>query len=167
MQLFVTVGSTSFPELTARFEDSEFISYLRRTGFSHVVIQYGTAACPAPPPNLHFELFDFEEDVSARIAGADLVIAHGGAGTILEAAQLGARLVAVVNVALMDDHQRELVEALPFVVCCEVCDLQSAVDKALNRKSSNEAAKMMVTAENSFEQLKDMLCASLKTDIFE
>ncbi|KAH0472805.1 MAG: hypothetical protein KVP17_000313 [Porospora cf. gigantea B] len=167
MQLFVTVGSTQFPELTTRFEDSEFVLYLRRAGFSHVVIQYGTAPRPTPPSDIRFELFDFEEDLSSWIAGADLVIAHAGAGTILEVAQLGVRMVAVVNVALMDDHQRELVDALPFVVCCEVCDLETAVDEALSRKPSNEAAKMMETAERSLELLKDMLFGSLKTDIFE
>ena len=44
------------------------------------------------------------------IEQSDLIISHGGAGTILETLYMHKRLLVVVNDELMDNHQLELAE---------------------------------------------------------
>ena len=46
------------------------------------------------------------------MAAATLLISHAGAGSILEGMRLRARMVVVVNDALMDNHQTELADEL-------------------------------------------------------
>ena len=43
---------------------------------------------------------------------ATLLISHAGAGSVLEGLRLRARMLVVVNDALMDNHQQELAHAL-------------------------------------------------------
>jgi hypothetical protein len=46
------------------------------------------------------------------MADASLIISHAGAGSVLEGMRLRARMVVVVNDALMDNHQQELAQEL-------------------------------------------------------
>mmetsp|Transcript_24970 Transcript_24970/g.99170 ORF Transcript_24970/g.99170 Transcript_24970/m.99170 type:complete len:184 (+) Transcript_24970:227-778(+) len=47
-----------------------------------------------------------------EMAAAGLVVSHAGAGSLMEALALKKRVVAVVNAALMGNHQVELADAL-------------------------------------------------------
>ena len=65
---------------------------------------------------------------------ADVVISHAGAGSILEALELGKRLVVCVNEELMDNHQAELANALEargHVVVSTVDDVADALRRVV------------------------------------
>lgn len=134
---FVTVGNATqpFPRLL------DAVQRLARDLPEPLVIQWGNnpsfastfgARRPFLPPD------EFER----HIQEARLVISHGGAGTVLHA--LAADKVPVVMPRQarygehIDDHQRELVEALArmgrVVPAWEAADLPDAVGEALARK---------------------------------
>jgi len=54
---------------------------------------------------LRVSWFEFAPSLAERIAAADLVISHAGAGSVFEALSAGKALVAVPNAALMANHQ--------------------------------------------------------------
>ena len=56
--------------------------------------------------------YRFKPSLEEDMAGATLLISHAGAGSILEGMRLRARMVVVVNDALMDNHQTELADEL-------------------------------------------------------
>jgi beta-1,4-N-acetylglucosaminyltransferase len=61
---------------------------------------------------IDLQVVQFESALATRLAEADVVISHAGAGSILETLSGRAALLVVVNSRLMHDHQRELAEAL-------------------------------------------------------
>lgn len=66
-------------------------------------------------PSPHFPAvtaFSLAPTLGEEMSRADLVISHGGAGSITEALRLGKPLIVAVNTALMDNHQAELATAL-------------------------------------------------------
>jgi beta-1,4-N-acetylglucosaminyltransferase len=79
-----------------------------------VLIQRGASCCATTSS----QSFDFTDEVNmaAWISRASVVVAHGGAGSILEALGAGKPLVLVPRLKrfdeCLDDHQRELVGAL-------------------------------------------------------
>lgn len=81
---FVTVGTTKFDELVAEVTKKETLDLLQSEGFENVIVQYGSGTIP----NLKrpgFSCFDYKNDISKEMKIADLIISHGGAGSILEA----------------------------------------------------------------------------------
>jgi beta-1,4-N-acetylglucosaminyltransferase len=73
---------------------------------------YDTLKLPENPP-LVIDAFDFHPDLAMEVVSrVDVVISHAGAGSVLDALRWGKRLVVVENKALMDGHQRELIEEL-------------------------------------------------------
>lgn len=115
---FVTVGTTSFDNLVAQFDDVRVHTALRGLGIDRVVVQKGrgghtpNTSPDSDEPYLPLQVFDFAPNLDRYMQEASLVISHGGAGTIMEALTLRKPLIVVVNDALMDNHQTELAEAL-------------------------------------------------------
>lgn len=58
------------------------------------------------------ESYRFKPTLIDDMHGADLVISHCGAGTILEILSLQKDAIGVINEDLMDNHQRELADAM-------------------------------------------------------
>ncbi len=114
----------STPSFPCSLQDSEavsIISYLRKAGYTKLVLQIGTGS--VEPLNLvkhathdfAVEYFKFSHTFKDVIQTAGLVISHAGAGTILEVLRMPSpapKLLVVVNTKLMDNHQLELAEAL-------------------------------------------------------
>lgn len=136
--LLVTVGSTSFPALTDFLTSDKVQDELHQIGVHRAIIQYGThkpstpnstttTTISTPIETTHVKvvkpeltMFDYAQSLSAHMAAASVVVSHAGAGTILEAIDLGKPLVVVINSALMDDHQTELARAMALRGCCRV-----------------------------------------------
>lgn len=123
--IFVTVGSTHFDSLISLVDSPAFASAALSLGYSRIVAQVG--AYPSPVRNLSRSFAYAPPDELARcLSAADLVIGHAGAGTIIEALQLGKPLIVVANESLMANHQTELARE-----CCRRGALQMATTATL------------------------------------
>jgi len=128
LHCFVTVGSTEFGKLVESILSSDVISALHSLGFKELYIQCGSGKIP-PDFNkeilgdaeeswrdvrcgIEIKMFHYKSNILAEMQRADLIIGHAGAGTTLEALELGKPLVVVINDALADNHQFELAERL-------------------------------------------------------
>jgi beta-1,4-N-acetylglucosaminyltransferase len=105
--IFATVGSTQIPF-------ARLIRALDRLPGEALSVQHG----PVPPPSAAAEMRDFMEfpEVVQRMEGADVVVCHAGAGSILCALRAGHTPVVVPRLKrygeTVDDHQLELARAL-------------------------------------------------------
>jgi beta-1,4-N-acetylglucosaminyltransferase len=103
VNIFVTVGSSGFDNLIREMD-----KYADRSG-DRVVCQIGTAGRYVPRKCRYFRT---KLDITVDLEHADVVISHGGGGTIMEALALGKRVIAVANPEMKNRHQDDLVEHL-------------------------------------------------------
>lgn len=96
--IFVTVGSTMFTDLVQKMDE------LAPSLEDEVVMQIGNS--PYAPQNCRF--FRYAASLDPYYDRADLIVAHGGLGTIVEVSERGKKLVCVVNPTTMDLHQEHL-----------------------------------------------------------
>lgn len=108
--VFVTVGSTEFPDLVAAVSNKKFAQALKKLGYRRLLVQYGRGHPPTAPGvgGIQFDSYRYKDSLEGDILGADLVISHAGAGTILEVLRSQKNLLVVVNTLLMDNHQIEI-----------------------------------------------------------
>jgi beta-1,4-N-acetylglucosaminyltransferase len=96
--IFVTVGTTDFDALV-RLMDG-----LAPTLSEPVVAQIGRGEFVPE----HVEWFRLAPDLRPYYAQADVVVSHGGLGTLVEVLTLGKRLIGVSNPDRYDRHQEDL-----------------------------------------------------------
>jgi len=128
-RVFVTVGSTRFPELIKAVLSKECASVLFELGYSELRVQYGSdislfRECgQGVQSGMSLTGFDYSASIEQEMQAADLVISHAGtkvvvsllirgSGSILEVLHMGKLLITVPNSSLMDNHQAELAKAL-------------------------------------------------------
>ena len=140
MIVFVTVGTTKFPELIEQVSSRNFIAHLEQIGATELLIQHGSSSCSlSESSKIRATCFDYSSSIAEHIANADLVISHAGSGTILERLHTGngRRLVVVVNENLMDNHQIELCTKLHQLehlqACFRVENLCDAIRECMSR----------------------------------
>lgn len=101
-----------------------------------VFIQLGYT--PFEPRWCRFERFVEKDRLIQIVEGAELVITHGGFGSIRDALSLGKPVVAVPRRLefgeVQDDHQTELVDELErkglVISVYDVVDLESAIERS-------------------------------------
>jgi UDP-N-acetylglucosamine transferase subunit ALG13 len=124
--IFVTIGSTDFDPLIARMDE------LAPTLGDQVVMQIGNGKYIPE----HGQCFRFADSLDAYYDQADLIVAHGGLGTIIEALELRKALVCVVNPTTYDRHQEHLLEVFAghnYLIWCKDMDqLEEAIRQARN-----------------------------------
>lgn len=144
LHAFVTVGSTRFDALIIALFSPATLSTLRSLGVTHLTAQHGGSALPAGyasacvEAEISVSTFAYAADISPYMRSADLVVSHAGAGTLFEALHMRKRVVAVVNRALMHDHQTELAGALHTQRCLvstDVAGLRAAMKECWNKES--------------------------------
>ncbi|KAK4526104.1 hypothetical protein GAYE_SCF19G4016 [Galdieria yellowstonensis] len=114
-RVFVTVGSTQFDQLIFAVHQQSFLETLHSLGVQELRIQYGKGRffpLEEDGGKLKVESFRYKPSIVEDINWADLVISHGGAGSILESLRAKKKLIIVVNEKLMHNHQMELAEAM-------------------------------------------------------
>lgn len=108
--LFATVGATlPYDRLL------DYVGDAKRKGLipERVVVQTGKGAAPVEGAEC-VETLDFAE-MKAKLALADIVVCHGGTGSIITALQAGCRTIAIPRLfergEHYDNHQLEITEA--------------------------------------------------------
>jgi len=111
--VFVTVGTTKFKELIDSITEHRTLEALKRNGYTSMTLQIGNGTFNLEPSDvLKISSYTFKPDIGPDMINSDLVICHGGAGSIMQALDHGKPLLVVVNEKLMDNHQYELAEKL-------------------------------------------------------
>ncbi|KAG9193779.1 beta-1,4-N-acetylglucosaminyltransferase [Alternaria panax] len=151
---FVTTGATApFIELIETVLSSSCLDALRESGFTHLLIQYGSAKDvyqdfsmlaqaymreSKAKRNLIIDGIDFNPDgLQAQFKlvqrSKGLVISHAGSGSILEALRYQIPLIVVPNTGLLDNHQEELAVAMErnnYLVRGDVTNIAPAIKKS-------------------------------------
>ncbi len=90
---------------------------------------------------------------------ASVIVCHAGAGTIINALELGKKLVVVPRITRFgehtDNHQQEIAEALAnakkVITVKNICELEEAMEKALKSRSALASSrKKLVKRIQSF-----------------
>jgi beta-1,4-N-acetylglucosaminyltransferase len=121
--IFVTVGTTAFDSLIkevdsiAKSLDTNFVCQIADGKFE--------------PKNC--EYFRFKPNLKNEYQHAEIVITHGGAGTLFESLQIGKKVIAVANSDRSDSHQTDLINALSsrnyIMACNNISDLKKSIEK--------------------------------------
>ena len=160
----MTVGTTEFDALVAAATAPPFLARLEALGFAWLRLQVGRGA--APPDTDRTTWFRFAPTITEEMRAADVVISHAGAGSVLEALELGKRLVVCVNDALMDNHQAELANALEargHVVVSTVDDVADALQRVVATRPApyerGDAAPFRALVDNEMQtRRKCLIC---------
>ncbi|MBI2547515.1 MAG: beta-1,4-galactosyltransferase [Candidatus Aenigmarchaeota archaeon] len=124
--IFVTVGSDKFELLVKKID--EIAPKLKE----NVVVQIGRGNYI--PKNCKW--FRFSSEMKRYYKMGDLIISHGGSGTLFECLKLGKRVIAVPNFGSSGQHQLDLVEELArenyITMCGNLEELESYIKN--NRK---------------------------------
>jgi beta-1,4-N-acetylglucosaminyltransferase len=127
--IFVTVGTTYFDELIRE------VDRLAGEGIVHgpVIAQIGRSRYIPR----HIQWVRYVEDMDQHYHKADLVISHGGVGTLFELLLLQKSFIAVANRSLPGDHQAQLLRVLAARGLCRCCfqvgDLEAALREQATR----------------------------------
>lgn len=89
-----------------------------------------------PEYGLTFKTYEYKPSLLEDMREADLVISHAGAGTAMEALNLGKPLVLVPNRDLMDDHQLELANKLASLQNALVTSVENFAEDLENLEKS-------------------------------
>ena len=146
--IFVTVGSQKFPFDRLLKQVDQIVE--NRVITEKVIVQTGHSRYA--PRFCHCRAFYGREEFSDLLERCDVLITHGGAGTMVEAAERGKKTVAVPRLARygehVDDHQLELTRQLHAMnlvyACLEMERLAEALrwvrNHRFNRFCSNTEA---------------------------
>jgi beta-1,4-N-acetylglucosaminyltransferase len=111
MKIIVTVGSSAFNQMIEAVDQQ-----LAGQGYA-VTCQIADGSYQPR----HHAFFTFADDLQQRFADADMVITHGGAGTVFELLEMGKKIVVVPNLYRLDKHQQDLaqyIEAQGYGTVC-------------------------------------------------
>ena len=122
--IFITVGTTEFNSLVAAADR------LAASMEEEIVIQIGHGTVEPR----HAAWFRFAPSLDEYYAATDLVITHGGLGTLTEVLHRGLRTVGVSNPDRYDRHQDQILQAFEeggyLIWCRDLANLSTAVAAA-------------------------------------
>jgi UDP-N-acetylglucosamine transferase subunit ALG13 len=107
--IFITVGSQ-------KFQFNRLLQYIDDLVEKHIIsdeIFAQTGFCSYQPKHYAFKEFLDREEFHKKISESDIIITHGGTGTIMGAVKAGKRVIAVPRLSSygehVDDHQEQIV----------------------------------------------------------
>ncbi|VDB82625.1 unnamed protein product [Peniophora sp. CBMAI 1063] len=137
MRVFITVGSTKFDALIEAVLSQSVLEALSSRGYGEVVVQCGNSrvedAILGDARLLHgarVSVYRFKPSLTQDVDDADLIISHAGSGTILDVLRRSKPLIVVPNETLLDNHQKELADALGgmgYLIACAVNNLAGTI----------------------------------------
>ena len=107
--IFVTVGTTEFNTLIKKADALKN---------EDLVIQYADGEYQ--PKN--YPAFNFSDEISHYYKNAEIIITHGGAGTIFKLLGLGKKIIGMANLERTDKHQTDLLKKLSdegYLIWCQ------------------------------------------------
>lgn len=120
MKVFVTTGTTyPYKKLIQTALSPQVLEHFESLGYTDIVIQFGNGGQDVYEqglenarkyPKLTVTGFTLSDEIHMYIKQSDLIISHGGTGSILDALRASKRLIAVINQDLMDNHQAEIAD---------------------------------------------------------
>lgn len=154
--VFVTVGTTKFNDLIYSVTKRRTLEAFKRKGYTSLTIQMGNGLIDIEPSDIiEISSYTFKPDIGSDISNSDLVISHGGAGSIMQALDHKKPLLVVINEDLMDNHQYELAEKLSkekrlyYTTCKNVCDcIENLNFSLLNSIKIDNSKKICEQIEN-------------------
>jgi beta-1,4-N-acetylglucosaminyltransferase len=136
--IFVTVGTTHFDDLIREVDRLLECGVVR----DRVYAQIGSGSYVPR----HAEWVRYLENIRQVEEEADLVICHGGVGSVFELLYLDKDFIAVPNPELPDGHQAELLSALieeGWCTCCfDLRDLGALIADGRTRKPYPKAPQL-------------------------
>lgn len=119
--IFVTVGTEMFDELVKKMD--EIAAELREK----VAIQIGKGRYE--PKNCKY--FRFVSEMNLYYEKADLIVTHGGAGTIFELLAKNKKIIGISNPEKPGEHQEDVLKALSkqnyLIWCRDINRLEEAI----------------------------------------
>lgn len=119
--IFVTVGTTAFDSLIQTVD--EISNQIKEK----IICQIADGKYV--PKNC--EYFRFKKTLEVEFKNADLVICHGGAGTLFNLLGLHKRVISVPNLERKDKHQTDLIDTLSeenyIISCYELSELETKI----------------------------------------
>lgn len=120
--IFVTVGTTPFEGLIKAADELELKD--------DVIIQ--KAEGKYVPKNKEF--FEYTDKFSEYLEKAEVVVTHGGAGTIYQLLGMGKKIVGVSNEERNDHHQWDLLKKMSeeghLIWCKDLKDLGKCIEES-------------------------------------
>lgn len=144
-QILITVGTFQFDDLIQAIDKEEFYENIIKNGINKILIQKGNGTYI--PKNyekyknkLNVEIASILTNFESYIIASELVISHGGAGSILETLKNKKKLIVCINQKLMDNHQIELVSTLEeqnyILHCKDINKISESVNILLSGKKN-------------------------------
>jgi UDP-N-acetylglucosamine transferase subunit ALG13 len=160
--IFVTVGNATDP-FKRLLDEVDRLAGAGIFGGHQVMVQSGNNATFNPAHCMKIPFMKMEDFMKA-VEEADLVICHGGAGTLLHVLNRGKVPVVMPRRVrygeVVDDHQLELVTALAeqgrIVAALEPTDLAAAIGAARHRQAATavtSAPPMVALVAQAIEEL--------------
>ena len=122
--IFVTVGTTDFDALVAAADA------LAASTDEPIIIQIGHGEVEPR----HARWLRFAPSLDPYYEQADVVVTHGGLGTVTEVLRRGLRMVGVSNPDRFDRHQDQILQAFEqaghLVWCRDLAELPAAIEQA-------------------------------------
>lgn len=128
--LITTGGTTTFKRLLDEVTRDEFFDFMSSLGVKKVYIQYGNEIIGEEHISQQYisqllafegnqgryklidiELFAFSNTIDKYIESSDLILTHGGTGSILDCLRLNKKVIVIPNETLMNNHQVEIANA--------------------------------------------------------
>jgi len=140
INIFVTVGSgpLQFERLIKVCDNLDAKKY-------KMLIQKGS--CNYIPKNYKYiDYFKNNIDFQKTVQNTDIVIGHGGAGTIIDVLSKGKKLIVVPRLKkykeAVDDHQIELAQFFEkqkkLYLCLDEKELENKINYAIKDKTTNQ-----------------------------
>ena len=126
--ILVTVGTTQFEKLMKLVVDEDFHKALLNIGFNKLFIQIGNYQFEKNykfKSDLKIEIFNFipSYQFNKLIKNCNVIISHGGAGTLIQSILKGKKPIAIPNELVNENHQTELIDELykrGYIFKCEI-----------------------------------------------
>jgi beta-1,4-N-acetylglucosaminyltransferase len=126
MRILVTVGTSPFDRLISMIDEK-------------VSSKTYDITCQISSGNYipkHHQHFRFSDAFRLKIQQSDIIITHGGAGTVFQLLEMNKKIIVVPNLDRIDNHQLDLAEFIQSnnygIICRDIDAIDDCITQCLN-----------------------------------